>query len=94
MLTITETARDLVRKIPSQPLLPSTAGLRISRFQRPGAPLQVKAVNKPRHGDQVLDYDGARIFLGERAVQALQNRMLDARIDAAGRIQFLLMLPT
>lgn len=92
MLTITEAARDMVRRIPSQPMLTATAGLRISRRKNQGV-FNVQAENQPRKGDRVFDYDGARIFLGERAVAALQNKMLDARLDPSGRVQFLLTAP-
>ncbi|HET6626339.1 MAG TPA: Fe-S cluster assembly protein HesB [Nocardioidaceae bacterium] len=90
MLTITETARDLVRKIPNQPMLPTTAGLRIFCRQNQDGSLTVKAEKKPREGDQVLDYDGARIFLGERAAPSLKDKVLDALLDDSGRIQFVL----
>lgn len=88
MLTITETAREFIRRIPANPMLPSSAGLRISR--RKGAadgPLNVTAADKPKEGDEVLECDGGRVFLGAQAVKALQDKLLDARLEA-GRIQF------
>jgi iron-sulfur cluster assembly protein len=93
MLTITEAARDMVRMIPTQPMLTATAGLRISRRKNQGDALNVQAENQPRKGDRVFDYDGARVFLGERAFTALENKMLDARLDKSGRVQFLLTSP-
>jgi iron-sulfur cluster assembly protein len=90
MLTLTENALDLVRKIPNQPMLPSSAGLRISRSTADHGGLSVKAEEEPRAGDRVVDRNGARVFVGERAVSAVKNKVLDARIDSAGRIQFVL----
>lgn len=88
MLTITENARDYVRQIPSQPLLPSTAGLRISSPQAAVTQLTVRIEQEPHRGDKVFDYDGARIFLGPNALDAVRGKMLDAVLDDSGRIQF------
>jgi iron-sulfur cluster assembly protein len=93
MLTITENALDLVRRIPKQPMLPSTAGLRISRSTADHGGLNVKAEEEPRKGDRVVDRDGARVFVGERAVSAVKDKVLDARFDSSGRIEFLLSAP-
>ena len=90
MLTITETARDMVRKIPEQPTHPATAGLRIFTRGDGGGPLSVKAEGKPRKGDKVYDYDGARIFISADAAAAVRDKLLDVRVDRSGRIQFLL----
>jgi Fe-S cluster assembly iron-binding protein IscA len=93
MLTLTETARSFVRRIPDNPMLPPSAGLRISRHR--GAAdggLQVSKAGEPAEGDQVLECDGARVFLGQRAVDAVQGKVLDAGIQD-GRIQFMLSRP-
>lgn len=95
MLTLTDSARDVVRKIPHQPLLPSTAGLRICRRTGVAAdgPLDVAAVHEPEPTDQVVDSDGARVFLGEQAAVALDGLVLDAGTDDRGRIQFSVVGP-
>ena len=90
MLTITANALDLVRRIPDHPMLPSTAGLRISlRVGADGNGFAVAASAAPEAGDKILDYGGGRVFLGGHACTALKDRMLDARTDERGRIQFL-----
>jgi iron-sulfur cluster assembly protein len=91
MLTITEKALGLVRRIPDNPMLPATAGLRISRPRgaTTSGRLRVEATAEPMPGDKVLDYDGGRVFLGRHAFEALKGKLLDARHDAKGRIEFL-----
>jgi hypothetical protein len=66
------------------------AGLRISTRPDDGSPLNVQAEKAPRRGDRVFDYEGARVFLGQHAVAAVADKMLDARFTDDGRIQFLL----
>ena len=90
MLTITENARDLVRRIPNQPRFLPTAGLRIFRLSSGDGALNVRVENEPLEGDQVVDHGGARVFLGQRAVAALANKTLDARLAPDGRIEFTL----
>jgi iron-sulfur cluster assembly protein len=93
MLTLTENARDLVAQIPAQPMFSTDAGLRISGRPDAAAALNVQAEEAPRRGDRVFDYQGARVFLGERAVDRVADKMLDARLTHDGRIQFLLTRP-
>lgn len=95
MLTITQRALDLVRRIPDNPMLPSGAGLRIARTRTAAGTgrLVVAASASPEVGDKVLDYDGGRVFLGRLTLDAITDKMLDARTDARGRIQFLLTRP-
>lgn len=90
MLTLTDQARDIVRKIPAQAYMSYEAGLRIAHRQVNGSrgPLQVTAADGPKTGDQVVEYDGARVFLGKKAAQFLQGKQLDVSSDPQGRIQF------
>jgi Fe-S cluster assembly iron-binding protein IscA len=95
MLTITPTARDYVSRIADDPMLPSTAGLRISRRYGDAAdgPLNVAATAEPHRDDTVLDYDGARVFVCSRSADSLEDKMLDADLDGDGRIQFAVRRP-
>lgn len=88
MLTLTETARDVLRKIPQQPDLPGTAGLRIARHETSGRGFRVMAAPHARSGDHVVEDGAARVFLGPVAAERLRGRELDARHDAGGRIEF------
>lgn len=87
MLTISRTARDVIRKIPGR-LGGSTAGLRIAHSTETGPRLSVQPAVKPRSEDRALDYDGARVYLDAEAVDRLGDRMLDVRQDDPGHVQF------
>jgi Fe-S cluster assembly iron-binding protein IscA len=39
-------------------------------------------------GDQVLEEDGARVFLEETAAETLEDKVLDAQVDDNGGVQF------
>jgi Fe-S cluster assembly iron-binding protein IscA len=88
MLTISQQARDVVRKIPNQPGLPSTAGLRLAVADNDRGTIRVLAANRPRHGDRTFDYEGARLFLDPLAIVRLEDRMLDVETRPDGRLQF------
>jgi Fe-S cluster assembly iron-binding protein IscA len=90
VLTITDRARAVLRRIPQQPTLPDTAGLRIARNEARQGRYRVTAVPEPRHDDRVLEDQGARVFLGPVAAVRLRGRTLDARRDRQGRIEFVL----
>ena len=42
----------------------------------------------PQPGDQVLEEDGARVFLEETAAETLDDKVLDAQVDDNGGVQF------
>jgi hypothetical protein len=88
VLTITDTARDVLRKIPKQPDLPGSAGLRIARRETSDRGFHVMAAPHARSGDHVVEDGDARVFLGPVAAERFRGRELDARRDARGRIEF------
>jgi iron-sulfur cluster assembly protein len=88
VLTISPEARDVIRLIPEQPTLPGSAGLRITVAGPHRRGLYVRTTASPGPEDRVFDYEGARIFLGPIAVRRLQDRHLDVRRGADGRLHF------
>lgn len=88
MLTLTDTARDVLRRIPRQPDQPSTAGLRIAPRATEDSGFRVAAAPRPRSGDHVLDDGEARVFLADEAADRFEDAELDARKDDRGRIEF------
>ena len=50
--------------------------------------LTLSVVDEPDHGDQVVDRSGARIFLDSQAAELLDDKELDAGVDASGAVQF------
>lgn len=83
MLTITETAAEAIRGIVASPEIPDGAGIRIAT--KPGEEqtgmLEVSVADVPAESDQVLDEQGARVFVDEHAVDLLDDKLLDAQID-------------
>lgn len=64
------------------------SGLRISQDDVESPALNVIPADQPSPGDQVLDEDGARVFLEETAAVTLDHKILDAQVDADGGVQF------
>ena len=94
MLTLTENASTVVKTIVGQsveqPNDQDTAGLRISQDAPDSPALHVITTEAPQPGDQVLEEDGARVFLEETAAETLDDKVLDAQVDESGGVQFTL----
>jgi Fe-S cluster assembly iron-binding protein IscA len=88
MLTLTEKATDVVKTITEQTTEGDTAGLRISQQASDPNSLGLTPVETPQPGDQVVEADGARVYLDPTAAIALSNEVLDAQVDEAGTVQF------
>jgi Fe-S cluster assembly iron-binding protein IscA len=88
MLTLTEKATDVVKTITEQTTEGDTAGLRISQQATDPNSLGLTPVETPQPGDQVVESDGARVYLDPTAAIALSNEVLDAQVDDAGTVQF------
>jgi len=93
MLILTETAAEVVKNITSAPQSPDGAGLRIAPAA-PGAAdpaaLQVTAATGPSENDQVIETDGARVYLEPQAAEYLDDKVLDAQVDGQGKAHFFL----
>ena len=81
MLTLTENASTVVKTIVEQSETNEQAGLRISQDAVDSPALHVIATEAPQPGDQVLEEDGARVFLEETAAETLEDKVLDAQVD-------------
>ena len=88
MLTLTENASTVVKTIVDQSRGRQEAGLRISQDAVDSPALHVIATEAPQPGDQVLEEDGARVFLEETAAETLDDKVLDAQVDDNGGVQF------
>jgi iron-sulfur cluster assembly protein len=89
MLTITSNAAEAIREIVQSTDVPDEGGIRISIARQNGAQasLELALSPAPLEGDEVLDADGAHVFLDELAAMALEDKSLDAQIDG-GEISF------
>ncbi len=95
MLAITDTAAEAIRGIVAAPELPEGAGLRIATQPGSGeaAALVVSVSETPAASDQVVDEEGARVFVEADAIPLLDDKLLDAQIDGS-RVGFMLMEQT
>ena len=89
MLTITPNAAEAIREIVQSTDVPDEGGIRISVARQDGAEasLELALSPAPMEGDEVLEADGAHVFLDELAALALQDKSLDAEVEA-GEISF------
>ena len=80
MLTLTDSAKEMVRDMVSGGDAPEGSGLRISAAHDPdgGPALSLELASEPSEGDQVLDDDGTRVFLEPEAASLLDDKILDA----------------
>ena len=93
MLVLTEAAAEVVKSVVETPQAPDGTGLRISHSAtEPGNPnsLELAAATEPGNNDQVVETSGARVFLDPQAAAYLDDKVLDAEVDAEGQVRFTL----
>ncbi len=87
MLTMTDNAVLVIRDLAVQQDVAEAGGLRIAADTDAGS-LSVELVEQPAQGDQVVDNQGARIFLDSDAAELLNDTSVDAVVDDEGVVQF------
>jgi iron-sulfur cluster assembly protein len=89
MLTITSNAAEAIRAIVQSTDVPDDGGIRISIARQNGsqASLELALSPAPMDGDNVLEVNGAHVFLDEMASLALEDKALDAEMEG-GEISF------
>jgi iron-sulfur cluster assembly protein len=90
MLTLTDNAVTAIRALTSQPEQSSSSetGLRIMGRGEGVPPFQLALAETPATGDQVIEANGARVFLADDTAQALADKALDAQVDDEGGVAF------
>jgi len=88
VLTLTPTAADTVRQLVASARASAEphAGVRISTA-RPGradTSVEVTLANSPEATDQTIDEAGATVFVDETAAEYLDDKILDASVEAKG----------
>lgn len=91
MLTITQNAAEAIKGIVQMSELPDEGGLRIAA-QDPsvdsGPPsFELTLAPEPDDADEVLQEEGAQIFLEPKAASYLDDKVLDAQIET-DRVNF------
>ncbi|SCE68895.1 iron-sulfur cluster biosynthesis family protein [Micromonospora mirobrigensis] len=87
MLTMTDNAVLVIRDLAAQQDVAQSGGLRIAADTEAGS-LTIELVPEPVQGDQVVDNQGARIFLDSDAAELLGDTSVDAEVDDEGVVQF------
>ena len=87
MLTLTKNATKVVRSLTERP---NTTGLRIAGRQDNGQGFAVTTTDGPAAADEVVEQDGATVYLDQEAATQLSNQVLDAGTDHEGNLQFAL----
>ncbi|WP_344373505.1 iron-sulfur cluster assembly accessory protein [Agromyces tropicus] len=88
MFALTDTATTVVKEIVAGNGAPEGSGLRIEAEDPEATQFGVAIAPAPEEGDAVVEQDGARVYLGERATIALDDKVLDARVADDGRVAF------
>ena len=90
MLILTERATVVIRSIAEQPDVPETAGLRIAASADGDQAFSAVPTAGPADGDQVVENEGARVFLDAEAAMRLDDQVLDAVVGQEHRVGFVL----
>jgi len=89
MLTLTDDAVSAIRSLTTQPDLPDDTGLRIAASPAAeGPPLAISLSVGPQPGDQLVESEGARVYLDGGAAVALDDKALDADVGDQGEVHF------
>ena len=87
MLALTENVTEIVNKLTAE--VPEISGLRIAT-EADGQSLSVSPADHAEADDQVVEQDGATVFLDASASEFLADKVLDGGVDEEGNIQFAL----
>ncbi|MGH9210449.1 MAG: Fe-S cluster assembly protein HesB [Acidimicrobiales bacterium] len=90
MLVLTDQATSVIRALNDQSELSDDAGLRITGPADGPTGLAISRVGTPSGEDQVIEQEGARVFLDPTAADLLDGMVLDAKVDTDGSVRFTL----
>jgi iron-sulfur cluster assembly protein len=85
VLTLTPDATDAIEGILKAPDIPEGAGIRIAaaaptNSAAAASELQVTVAAEPEDSDQLIEEEGARVFVEDTVADALKDKRLDADI--------------
>jgi Fe-S cluster assembly iron-binding protein IscA len=82
LLALTDSAVEAVKDIVSSSEVPETGGLRmVAEREGTRANFQLSVVPLPAEDDEVIDEQGARLFLAPEAASLLDDKVLDADVE-------------
>jgi Fe-S cluster assembly iron-binding protein IscA len=84
VLTLTETAAEVVRTLVEQSEAPDSGGLRIasadSTIEGVELELELSLVGEPEALDETVEQEGATVYLDPGAAELLDDKLLDAQV--------------
>ena len=87
MLTLTENVTEIVKQSTDE--VPEISALRIAA-EPDGQALSVSPADQAAPTDQVIEQDGATVYVDGAAAEMLDQMVLDGGVDEDGNIQFAL----
>lgn len=84
MLTLTDNARCAVQDIATRAGLPDEGGLRIAESTAQTGSFELSLVFAPSDGDEVIEAEGARVFIEAETSTILAAQKLDATPSPEG----------
>ena len=84
MLTLTPNARHAVKDIAKRAHLPRRGGLRIAESRERAGAFEVSLVAEPVEGDELIEADGARVYVEAQTSAILADQQLDAAASPEG----------
>jgi Fe-S cluster assembly iron-binding protein IscA len=94
LFTITTEAADAIREVVESAELPGSGGMRISTApvssNGSGPTLELTVAPEPEPEDEVLDDEGAHVFLDPLAAAHVEGKILDADHEPGGGVSFTL----
>ena len=88
MVILTDQAAAAIKALTDQPEVPPDGGLRIAAEDASGERLGMQLIAGPTAGDEVVESQGAKLFLDPVAAVVLDGKALDARADESGQVRF------
>lgn len=92
MLSITHHAAETIRSLLDAPELPDSAGVRISTsalsWNGHGPPITIDLAVSAQPGDEVVQEEGAQVFIAPAVADALEDKELDAEVEPDGDLRF------
>jgi iron-sulfur cluster assembly protein len=91
MLTLTDNASTVVKTIIARTESVVDGGLRIHPGADGAGDFAVTVTPIPADGDQVVETDGARVYLEQNVAAVLDDKVLDAEVGENGTVTFALL---
>jgi iron-sulfur cluster assembly protein len=87
MLAISDNAAEAIRGLVAAPEVPDSAGLRITSPPTGEPSFELSVAATPAEDDEVVEEQGAQVFLDPSAATLLEDKRLDAQVEA-GQVTF------